>query len=512
MPQAVGALLITAAGFSVDTAPAWLPEVIGAIVLAAASYGASAALAPSPSLSPASQKQNIRQAVAPKRTGYGRTKMGGILAFLEVRSRANLSGLGSSPHLHSLVMFAGREFDAFEEYWLGDQEVTLNGSNLVNESPFFTAGVRRAKLITRLGTSDQTAHSDLVTYFPGEWTDDHRLRDIPNILGIFKSVETQSFNKVFPNGIPLINVVARMSKLWDPADVAQDPDDSSTWTWDDNLAKCALDYGWADAGMRLPRELFELASDDWIAKIAICDEQVPLVGGSTEDRYRLAGLYEWNRPPREVLPLLLEPAGARLKMRADGAIILDLPVYYAPTVIFDEDSILDWTMQRSPNAEDVRNEIRARYLSVTNGYVEQEAEPWRNEASIAVDGVKSVTLDLTWCPSHAQARRRMKLEAYRRNPEWVGTITTNFYGLDSIGENLITVRIPELDINGTFERTAFKFDPETGTCVIGIRSMPAEAFEWDEDDEEGLEPSGDETDPDEPEFPPLEGDVEVIDL
>lgn len=515
MPEtlvAIGALitdLVIGSGALVEsvgiTTAVAINTAIGAAVVAGTEYGISSLLTPSaPSLTPAIQKQNVRQDVAPRRRYFGRVFVGGVFAFLEVRNAPNLNKPGTDGQLFSLILLASHEIDGIEQYWLSDKQVTLNGSGLVNEAPFFLEGWRRAKLVAQLGRDDQTTQPDLLSVFPGEWTADDRLRGIANILGRFGSLEDKAFTQVFPNGIPAIRVLMRSSKIWDPRDPAQSADDPATWLFSMNAALIVLHYGWAADGMRLPRELFELAIEDWKDKADEADALVALAGGGTEPRFQLAGGYDYSQPPRDVLPMILYPSGANLRMRGDGAIVLDHPNYYEPTVIFTDDHIYSYQgLRRGPLAGDLRNEIRAKYVSPENGYEEQEADPWRDEASIAINGTQSVTLDLTWCPSHAQARRRMKLEAYRLNPDWIGTITTNAYGLNSIGERLIRVRISELDLDIVCERTAFSFDPSVGRCTIGIRSMPAAAFQWDEVSEEGTAPGSDTPTPDAPPAAPV---------
>lgn len=521
MPNAapvIGSIIIGLVTPSTFVAPLWLPTALGSLFLAGTAYGASSLLLTltRPTFTPSAQKQTIRAPTMPRRRIYGRGKYAGVLAFLEVRTRANFSVSGSAPHLHSLIMLAAHEIDAIEEYWLGDQQVTLNGSNLVNEDPFFTVGVRRAKLVAQLGTDGQTAHTDLTSTFPGVWTTDHRLRGIANLLGIFKSVEKHNFTKVFPDGIPQMRVVLRGAKVWDPRDVGQDPDDPTTWTWTQNAALIIMDYLWHADGLRLPRSLIELAITEWEAAADACEVQIDLAEGGTEDRFRLSGMYEVTTPPRDVLPLLLDPIGGMncLKMRGDGAIVLEMPDYYEPDVVLTADHILSFdNLRRGPEAPDLRNEIRARYVDPTKDYEEQEAEPWRDAGSIAIDGVQSHTMDLTWCPSHAQARRRMKLEAYRLNPEWVGTIVTNAYGLNCLGERLIRVQLDDALIDDVFEVTSFTLETLAGRCVIGIRSMPEAAFSWNADTEEGEEPGFGEATGDSPPDPEdISGEVEESDL
>lgn len=220
--------------------------------------------------------------------------------------------------------------------------------------------------------------------------------------------------------------------------------------------------------------------------------QVPApVAVSSEKRYRLSGGYEFIAAPRDVLPQMLEPMGAHLRMLSNGNIVLRVfgCVQNEPDVIFGDDDIIAYTMRRGAEKSDLRNEIRAHYTPRGGQYVEQESEPWVNQDSVDLNGLQSTTLDLSWCPSHGQARRRQKLEAYRLDPAWSGEILTNASGLDALGETFIRVRIAELGINEIFEKLSFSAEIETGQCRMQIRSLPAEAFTWDPTTEEGRNPS-----------------------
>lgn len=278
--------------------------------------------------------------------------------------------------------------------------------------------------------------------------------------------------------------------------MSQDPDDPSTWTWTDNGVLVLMDYLWHEDGMRLPRSLIELGIDVWKDEADYADEACDLKAGGTEKRYRLAGGYNLTDPPKAVLPLMLEPMDAQLRMRGDGAIIVETGKYTAPTVTLSDDCILSYSgLQRGKPKTDLRNEIHAKFISPDYKYIEQEADPWVNQDSVDVDGTQAMSLDnMDWCPSHRQARVRMKIEAYRQCPDWSGSIVTNAWGMNAFDQRLITVSIAELGINGTFEIEKWEFDPKSGNCTFSIHSMPSEAWAWDPDVDEGTAP-GVGTDP-----------------
>lgn len=171
---------------------------------------------------PAAQKQTTRQAVGPRLRGYGQVKVGGLLAFLDDRKS----------YLYQVIMLNSGEIDSFVSHWLGDVELTLDGSgNVTVPTTYFDGDSYYAIIDVRLGTASQTAFSRLLTGFAGEWTAAHQLNGIACSLVTLLSPPPKNFSQVFPAGLPAYNAVLRTSKLWDPRDVSQDPDDSTTWAY-----------------------------------------------------------------------------------------------------------------------------------------------------------------------------------------------------------------------------------------------------------------------------------------
>lgn len=348
----------------------------------------------------------------------------------------------------------------------------------------------RVTLNYYLGTTTQEADPLLMEAFPGLWTDRHRLKGIAYAVLKLKGVSLDVFSEVYKSGVPNYTATIKASKVWDPRDEAQSADDPSTWTWTDNAALVIMDYLWHADGMRLDRAMIVEAIDDWIAAADYADEQMLLLSGETEARYRLWVSYEFTDLPKAVLGRMLGCVDGRLRLREDGAIVLDLGQFDCPTsceTIRDEDILSYEGLLRGSHKTALKNEIRATYLSPGHNYIEQEADPLRDEDSILVDGLQSMNLELTYCPSHAQARRRMKIESYRQNPEWQGTIYTNAKGLRLLGKRYARFVITDCGINETFFIKRSNIDLQKGICMFNVISFPAEAYCWDPI-EEGVSP------------------------
>lgn len=462
---------------------------VGAIALEGISIGAEQLL--QPSLKITSQKQNVKLAISPRRSGYGRTRIGAVVDLIK-RSEATGDGI-----LYVVPMLISRKIDAFEEHRFGDQIVRIDETGTRVPPPGaavyparFLDG-QRVTIHTYTGDSSQSADSLLLSAFPGYWTSQHHLDGIAYSVLKLNGVALTDFGEVY-SGVPSYTAQVRLAKVWDPRDSAQDADDSTTWLWTENAALIIMDYLSNADGMRLPRDMIELAIDDWIIAADTCDEQVDLISGDTEARYRLAGVYEFTDEPKNVLGSMLSAIDGRLRLREDGAIVLDVGAFESPTIAetFGEDDILQYgDFGHGTEKTALKNEIRATYLSAAHDYQSQEADPYRNEDSILVDGLQTTTLSLDWCPSHRQARHLMKVSLKRLNPEWSGTIVTNARGLNLLGKRYAHFTIPDLGLDhDCWIKPGSQFDLLNGRCTFQVASFSATDYDFDDTTEGGVSP------------------------
>ncbi len=491
MAITTGALLVSA-GVGTATAAILAPIILNIAISVGISLLASL-ISGGPKHPPA-QKQNIRQAVGARWRYYGRVKSGGVYAFLNDRAS----------FMYQCIMLSQGEIDAIEEHWLGGDLLTL-GTDSVGQ--YATVPARYdgnephyVNLASHTGSDTQAADSAMVTFWPDVIDSNFRLLGIAYTRLRLLCPKPQFFSEVFPSGLPEYQAVYRAAKVWDPRDEDQDPDDPSTWLWTQNAALIIMDYLWHNDGMRLPRYLIEIAIETWKLQATACDEDRALVGGSpapTEAWYRLSGGYVLTDTPKQVLPLMLDPIDGRLGLRPDGGVVIDVGQWQAPDITIADRDIYNYSMIRGRQQADVRNEIRSSYISAENDFVEQEAEPYRNETSIDVDGLQTLTMNLSWCPSQAQARYRMKIEAGRNDAtRWNGQIVTNAYGMkfmtlraDGTRRRTISIQIADLGIDDTFEVQRFNFEVKTGRCTFSVTQMSHDDYDWDADTDQGT-PSG----------------------
>ncbi|MGB3486683.1 MAG: hypothetical protein WBA37_11835 [Xanthobacteraceae bacterium] len=499
MAEAIGALIISSLPTAVATA---LPTTILGVSTAAVignvaivgSLAAASYLTRPDAPKPSDGQVTTKQPISPRRRNYGRVKVGGVIIFSEV----------AGGKLYEVVAINQGEIDAYEEHWLGDIQVTLDGdSNAIpveaGSTAFSNKGRHYVQVYYEYGTDSDPGFAGLRATFPTKWTEAHRAYGVAKVLIVSQQPDSRDYTQVFPAGRPVYRGVIRASKVWDPRDSNQDKDNPATWTWSDNPVLHALDYHRHADAMRLATfddVLFTATAlaEDWIPAANVCDEAVTLKVSGTEPRYTCAGGYLLTQPPKDVLPQILATCVGQVFMRPDGAIGIRVGQPVTPSLVFDADEkhILGYTGFRS--GDDVflaANEITAKYTSPDHDFQDTEATPWRNEADITARGqVLTSEIDLSWVPSYPQARRLMKAEYHRKNPACVGQFATDLHALNGFGEQYLTLTLAEMGVSAQdFEVNSFEINPGEGTCALNLSAFDsAAAFAWDAATEEGDPP------------------------
>ena len=346
---------------------------------------------------------------------------------------------------------------------------------------------------TRLGNVPETHYADLTAAFP-EWTVNHRGDGVATLFCRQEPVEEKFFLQNFPDGInTLYRVVIHGCKVYDPL--------SGTVAFTDNAASVIRDYMAHADGMRLPPAIFgtPMAAAAWYTAAARCNEAIALTAGGSEARYRLWGSYYLDERPADVLGRMLQCCDGRLYPTADGGLALDIGAWAEPTVVLDENAIVGFSdLARGKDILSTANTIRATYLGVDQDYQTTDADPWVDAVDVSERGELEFEIALLMCPSHTQARRLMKLAAYRQKPRWVGTIQTNLMGLAAAGERFVRITYPLFEIDEVFEVQNFQIIVGEGNILQGVtlevQSMPSDAYAWDPAEEEGDAPVAGEID------------------
>lgn len=434
---------------------------------------------------PEDVQNSVKNPTAPRQRHYGRVKTSGPWVFCESKD-------GS---LHKVLALGTGQLDAVEEFWIDDIPVTIDGGGEVLTEPFNDGGGDyKVRILYRLGLPTETYYSELEAAFP-EYTADHRGDGVSTLYALHRPAAPEGLANRFPNLInTLYRVVARGSRVYN-LNPNSPPDSPPVDAWTDNAAGIIRDYMTHQDGMRLPLSLFTTtqAHAGWQLAYSRCAELIDKKAGGTEARYRLWGAYTFDERPADVLGRMLACCDGRIIPTPDGGITLEIGDWEDPTVILDTDVITGFSdLRRGRDILTTANTIKATFLSPLHDYQATDADPWVDAADVSARGEIALDTPFNMAPSHGQARRLMKLAAYRAKPNWVGTFQCNLRALAAFGKRFVRITYPLFEINEVFEITDFRFNIGEGNILIGVtlqvQSMPQEAYEWDAETEEGDEP------------------------
>jgi len=365
------ALVSTAVGVAVGTIA--VSSALTYFLVTTAMGAAINALTPKPSIQAPTAAQTgynvtTTSSVADHQIVYGKTKVAGVRVF-------DATTGGSNETLHRVLAFTGHEIDSFDQIYLNDELVTLDGSGNVTSPSRYNGYVTIKK---HLGDPDQLADSTLVAAVP-EWTTAHRLRGIAYLY-----IQLQFNQDVFPNGVPEVLAVIKGKKVYDPR--------SDTTAWSDNPALCLRDYitsttyGLGESTDNLDDTLFITAAN-------VCDYyNYPTLSGSV--RYTLNGSFTTAAAPHDLMQNLLSAMGglawyAQGKWRTKAA-------YWTSTVAdFTEDDL------RSSISVATRHSRRDNFNTI-NGVWKGEDSNWQvtdfppvtNAAFLTADNNQELATDL----------------------------------------------------------------------------------------------------------------------
>ena len=357
------------------------------------------ALTPKPSIggigggggtSPRGYQVNSRGSALDHAIIYGRTKVGGAIVFDDTTGTNN-------KFLHRVIAVAGHEIESFDEIYINDDLVTLDGSGNVTSPSRYNGKVR---INLHLGATNQTADTDLVSEVSA-WSTNHRLRGIAYIYVRF------GFDAdVFPNGLPTITAVVKGKKVYNPA--------TTLTEWSDNPALCLRDY-LSTASYGLGEE--DINIDDALVSAAatVCAETNTDAGTA---RYTTNGTFTTSTTPYDLINSLLTSMGGSM-WYSQGKWRMKPAYWTAPVLSLDEDDLrssisVATRHSRRDNFNTVKGTFRG---SETNWQVTDYPEV-TNAAFVATDNgqVSTVDIDLPFTDNSIEARRigRIGLEGNRQ--------------------------------------------------------------------------------------------------
>ncbi len=370
------------------------------------------ALIPKPSISGANRgyQTNSLGPAQDHQIIYGRMRVGGAIVFDEATGDNN-------KFLHRIIAVAGHEVQSFDEIYINDEVVTLDGSGNVTSPSQYNTKIR---INLHLGSPNQTADSDLVSE-SAKWTSEHRLRGIA-----YMYIRLKFDADAFPNGIPVITATVKGKKLYDPR--------TSSTAWSDNPALCLRDYLTNKYGLE---EDVTNIDDTLVTSAAnICD-QTNTIASTT--RYTCNGAFTTGSTPYDMLSELLKSMGGSM-WYAQGKWRMKPAYWTTPVMDLNEGDL------RSNIGVGTRHSRRDNF-NVIKGTFRGEESNWQttdypqvtNSSFLSTDNNQEsiADVDLTFTDNSIEARR-LALISLERNRQQL-TVNASF-GLKTlelqVGDNI----------------------------------------------------------------------------
>lgn len=337
---------------------------------------------------PAGPPTVFRQSIADSFIVYGKRRVGGLMVFFHPRIS------GSDHYRYFVIACAGHRCQGATKWFLGDEEVTVDGSNKVTSGVYADS----AWLWFQRGLASETANATFVSECGGKWTSAHKGNGIAAIYAKFKMTDA-----VVQAGMP--NIGAEI----EGKDDILDPRDASTGYTNNGAL---VFYDW----MALPREeggfgayADEIPDDDWIsAQANVCDEVV-----EAEARYALDGVIVTGAPPSEIRDVLVVNMAGTITY--SGGKHLMRPGYWVPSTATLTEGELSGPIQVQSflSGDEAANEVQGSYVGPDDGY---QSTPFPTQTISAVD-IRQMALDLAFVTSPSRAQRVARIMLKRAQCE-----------------------------------------------------------------------------------------------
>lgn len=391
----------------------------------------------------------FRQSVANSFIVYGRRRVGGLLIFFHARKS------GKDHFRYFVIASAGHHCQGNPTWMLGDEEVTVDGSNMVTSGVYAGA----AWLWFQQGAASETANATFVSECDGNWTSAHKGNGVAAIYAKFKMTDA-----VVQGGMPNITAVI------DGKDDILDSRDASTG-YSNNAA--LVFYDW----MKLPREEGgfgayddEIPDDDWIsAQANVSDETV-----ESEARYAIDAVITTGATPSQVRDALVVNCAGSYTF-SEGKHLLRVGYWVPPTQALEE-SDLAGPIRVSPltTSDLAANEVQGTFIDPDAGY--QPAPFATKTTSPAPDDIRQFDLDLAFIISKYRAERVANIMLGRAGCEKGVTWPMNIAGLTTGALDTVQLGTERYGLdNYAWVVSGWSLSPDFGV-VLSLREENEEIY------------------------------------
>ncbi len=329
----------------------------------------------------------VRSPISARQIVYGNVKKSGTLVYASTTSTASTS---DNKFLHLVIALASHEVQSIDKVFFNDVAITLSsdldGSGNVNTGTYNG----KARIKTHLGTSTQSADSDLVSE-DSNWTSSHQLKGIAYIY-----VRLEFDADIYPNGIPNISALIKGKKVLDYR--------TSTTGYSTNPALIVYDYLRSSDGMNASTS--EIDTTSFTSSANDCEDSITLSDASTQNRYECHGVVSLDKKPIEIIEDILSSCVGTLTYE-QGKFVLKVGKARSSVKTITEDDLAgEISVRAKPKRQDIYNQVKGVFADEDNNYVATDFPVVENTTYQTNDGETiSREIQLNYTTNIAMAER-----------------------------------------------------------------------------------------------------------
>jgi hypothetical protein len=356
----------------------------------------------------------VRSTSEYRRVVFGERRVHGSMVYYRTSSP---NSDNANKYLWYVVVFAGHQVEEISDVWIDKVRVDAGDIDGVTGNVTATEFDGKMNIWKYLGTSAQTAQTDLIAALGTDWTSNHRLRGNAYLV-----IRMERDDGAYPFGAPQdISVLMKGALCFDPREGSHDPDDPSTWEY---TANPILHARWVITGGSVInddterfirygcREEDSRIDDDYVTAAAnICDELVDVPNEAQEPRF--ADNIELSCGEKRgewIKSILASCAGQAVYVQ--GKWRLYAAAYDSPThAVTDADIKGEIQIDDLTEFDEAYNKVTSIYYPSHKQYVEDSGPIWADSGYFTDDGeeLDPKELDLRGVTSIWQAERLERL-------------------------------------------------------------------------------------------------------
>ena len=325
-----------------------------------------------------------------------------------------------------------------------------------------------------LGSDTQVADTDLVSEV-SDWTTAHRLQGIAYLY-----VRLKYDADAFPSGIPNISAEIKGKKILDFRD--------GSTAFSSNPALCLYDY-LSDTrfGLSVPTSQIDTTSFTTVANI--CDEDITLAGGGTENRYEAHGIVYSNVSPMKAINELV---GSMLGVLSysNGKFHLAGGKFVSPTITLDEDDFTGGiSIQTKQSRRNLFNTAKGVFTSPTSDWQASDYPMVTSDTFVAEDNGQTIfgNIDLPFTTSPTMAQRIAKVVLFKNRQQMVLQAPMKLSAFKLQVGDTVTINNTRLGFSSKIFQVAdwgfVSNQNETGINVV-LQETSSSVFDWNAEESE----------------------------